>query len=182
METISDQDPSVVEKWIQLLSGNYNGIKDSTEIYNSTTKRDGAHQTQPQDVEDQPEGQNQPFSNDPGPSSSNQQKEIQTISRKIIPQDPGKEITSKNPCKPECSDEGRELNQISDSHQGFILLGFKIGKNKVLLEHSNQQKVLYDKDMFEQLRSEYRKKRWRYWIRLMNLDKIEFKKVSRYCQ
>jgi hypothetical protein len=74
METISDQDPSVVEKWIQLLSGNHSGIKDSTQIYSSTTESDSAHQTQSQDVEDQPEGQNESFSNNPGPSSSNQQK------------------------------------------------------------------------------------------------------------
>jgi len=43
----------------------------------------------------------------------------------------------------------------------------------------NQTEIRDDKDMFEQFRSEYKSKRWRYWIRLMNLEKIEFKKVGR---
>jgi len=165
-ETVREQDPKAIEELIRILSGNSTG---STPTHNAIS-----HTEAPQDTKDQPEQGTLPSSNDTRSGSSSQRQGAQGPSRNN-----GTETQSNHHCTSGCQNPKGENSQGSNGHRGFALLCFKVRKNKILLKQINQKEIHDDKDMFEQFRLEYKKKRWRYWIRLMKLEKIEFKKVSR---
>ena len=165
-ETIHEQDPKAIEEWIKILNGNSTG---STLTHNTIS-----HPEAVQDIGDQFDARTQPTSHDTGSGSSIQGQSAQEPSRNN-----GTGPESKHHCSLGCHNPKAENSQVSTVHRGFALLCFKVGKNKILLKQINQTEIHNDKDMFEQFRSEYKRKRWRYWIRLVNLEKIEFKKVGR---
>lgn len=82
-----------------------------------------------------------------------------------------------------CKAERRDNDQTPSRDSRYALLCFRVGKHAILLEQSDMSKdagISSDQEMFRELYSQYKKKRWRYWIRLTQLKQIEFKQVCLY--
>jgi hypothetical protein len=163
---VPEQDPKMIEEYIQILSGTY--------TCSTPAQKEAPHAVAPGDAEDRPDTQSLSISKSGAPSFTQDQDTQRIFSSN------SSQLSSKSHCNPSCGTLGVEASDASEGHRGFSLLCFKVGKNRVLLEQKDQKDVHNDKVMFEQFRSEYRKKRWRYWIRLMKLGKIKFAQVRHY--
>lgn len=158
-ETVREIDTGAVNAWIQSTKHAQSDGTKSTPTYEERSEANGSGQ------------------------GLGEQSQSGQFRRQVgrINQGEDDENQSRDHCRGGCNFSNADTIRSQNQGGRFALLCFKTGKHTILLEQSEMSKdagVSSDRDMFCRLRSEYQKKRWQYWIRLIQLSHMEFQQVS----